>query len=110
MVADAGAYVQMLVSVIKMVTVIEECITEEQRSVVRLFFFCGKKDSMQRTFFIKCFLFKVESVCHVKRFTTGSKNCHLGGKHFAEDEDVETEDRKWLRQKPTTSMLRVWTH
>jgi hypothetical protein len=33
-VADAHAHVQRLVSVVKMTTVLEECITEEQRSVV----------------------------------------------------------------------------
>jgi hypothetical protein len=32
------------------------------------------------------------SVCHVKRF-------HLGGKRFADDEEVETEVRKWLSQQ-----------
>jgi hypothetical protein len=34
-VADAYAHVQMLVSVVKMATVLEEFINEEQRSVVR---------------------------------------------------------------------------
>jgi hypothetical protein len=38
---DAHSHVQRLVSVVKMVTVLEEYIREEQRSVVRLF--CGKK-------------------------------------------------------------------
>jgi hypothetical protein len=33
------------------------------------------------------------SVCCVKRFP-------LGGKRFADDEEVETEVRKWLRQQP----------
>jgi hypothetical protein len=37
----------MLVSVVKMATVLEECNTEEQRLVVR---FCGQKDSMQFIF------------------------------------------------------------
>jgi hypothetical protein len=35
-IADAHAHVQRLVSVVKMATVLEECSTEEQRSVVRL--------------------------------------------------------------------------
>jgi hypothetical protein len=35
-VAEAHALVQRIVSVVKMATVLEECITEEQRSVVRL--------------------------------------------------------------------------
>jgi hypothetical protein len=51
-----------------MATVLEEFITEEQRSDVR---FYGQKDSMQRIFIKKCFLFMVRSVYRVKRFTTG---------------------------------------
>jgi hypothetical protein len=39
-VSDAHAHVQKLVSVVKMATVLEECITEEQRSVE--LFFVGK--------------------------------------------------------------------
>jgi hypothetical protein len=34
----------------------------------------------------------VGRVCHVKRF-------HFGGKRFADDEEVETEVRRWLRQQ-----------
>jgi hypothetical protein len=67
-VADAHAHVQKLVSVVKMATVLEECTIEEQRSVVR---FCRQKDSMQRTFIKKFFLFAVRSVCCLKQFTTG---------------------------------------
>jgi hypothetical protein len=37
-------------------------------------------------------MFMVGCVCHVKRF-------HLGGKHFADDEEVEMEVWKWLRQQ-----------
>jgi hypothetical protein len=74
-----------------MATVLEECIAEEQGSVVR-FNFCGQKDSMQRIFINKYFLFTVGNVCSLKRF-------HLGDKHFADDEEDETEVRKWLRQK-----------
>jgi hypothetical protein len=29
----------------------------------------------------------------------GPLKCHLGGKRFADDEEVETEVRKWLRQQ-----------
>jgi hypothetical protein len=75
-----------------MTTVLEECITEDQRSGER--FFVGK-----RVFLKKCFLFTVGSVCRVKQFTTGSRNYHLGCKRFADDEEVETEVRKWLRQQ-----------
>jgi hypothetical protein len=55
-----------------MATVLEECTIEEQRSVVR--FFCGQKDSTQRIFITKYFLFMVGSVCRVKPFTNGSRN------------------------------------
>jgi hypothetical protein len=47
---------------------------------------------MQRIFINKCFLFTVGNVCRVKRF-------HLGGKGFADDEEVEKEVRKWLRKQ-----------
>jgi hypothetical protein len=70
LVADAHAHVQRLVSEAKMATVLGDCTTEEQRSVVCFFF--GQKDSMQRIFIKKYFLFTVGSVCRVKRFTTGS--------------------------------------
>jgi hypothetical protein len=87
-VADAHAHVQRLVSVVKMATVLEECINEEQRSVfVFLLCVCGKKDSMQRIFVKKCFLFILGSDCRVKRF-------YLGGKCFSDEEKVETEVRK----------------
>jgi hypothetical protein len=58
---------------------------------------------MQRIFTKKRLLFVLGSVCCVKRF-------HLGGKRFADDEDVDAEVRKWLRQQSKTSMLRVSTH
>jgi hypothetical protein len=57
------AHVQRLVSVVKMATVLEGYTNEEQRSVV---LFCGQKDSKQRIFIKKYFLFTVGSVCHVK--------------------------------------------
>jgi hypothetical protein len=72
-----------------MATVLEGYITEDQRSVLR---FRGQKDSVQRIFIKICFLFMVGSVCRIKRFTTG-------GKRFAEDGEVETEVRKWLRKQ-----------
>jgi hypothetical protein len=72
-----------------MVTVLEKFIIKEQRSVVS---FCGQKNSMQKISIKKCFLFMVGSVCHVKQFTTG-------GKRFADDEEVEMEVWKWLRQQ-----------
>jgi hypothetical protein len=47
---------------------------------------------MQRIFIKKCFLFTVGSVCRVKQFS-------LDGNRFADDEEVETEVRIWLRQQ-----------
>jgi hypothetical protein len=70
-IVDVHTHVQRLLSVVKMVTVLEECATEEQHSVVC---FCGQKDSMQRIFIKKYFLFMRGSVCHVKPFTTGLRN------------------------------------
>jgi hypothetical protein len=65
---------------------LEDYATEEQCS-------CGQKDSVQRILLKKCFLFILGSVCRLKRFITGSGN-------FADDEEVETEMWKWLRQRP----------
>jgi hypothetical protein len=47
---------------------------------------------MQSIFINKCFLFRVGSVCSVKRFTTGCKR-------FADDEEIKTEVQKWPRQQ-----------
>jgi hypothetical protein len=47
---------------------------------------------MQRIFIKKSFLFMVGSVCWVKW-------CSFGGKHFADDKEVEMEAWKWLRQQ-----------
>jgi hypothetical protein len=61
--------------VVKMATVVEDRTTKEQRSVA-IFFGGGrvKKDSVQRIFIKKCFLFTVGSVYRVKRLTTGWRN------------------------------------
>jgi hypothetical protein len=50
---------------------IEECY---RRAAFYCMFFCGRKDSTQRIFIKKCFLFTVGSVCRVKRFTSESRN------------------------------------
>jgi hypothetical protein len=47
---------------------------------------------MQRIFMKKCSLFKLRSVCRVKQF-------RFRGRHFADDEEVETEVSKWLRRQ-----------
>jgi hypothetical protein len=66
------AGLQRLVSVVKMVTTLEEYTIKERCSIVLLFL--GQKDSRQKIFIKKFFLFTVGSVCCVKPFTTGSRN------------------------------------
>jgi Tat protein secretion system quality control protein TatD with DNase activity len=84
--------VQRLVSVVKMVTVLEECPTEEQSSVVH--FFYGQKDSMKRISIKKGFLFMVRSVCHVKWFTTQLRNSL---KDVQKSQMMPNQVQKWLR-------------
>jgi hypothetical protein len=69
-VGDAHAHVQRLVSVVKMAIVLEECNTEEQRSVA---VFLGGKMTQCEGFTKKYvyIMFTVGSVCLVKWFTTG---------------------------------------
>jgi hypothetical protein len=55
-----------------MATVLEECITEEHRSVVRFFF--RAKGLNAKDIHKEMFLFMVGRVCRVKRFTTGPRN------------------------------------
>jgi hypothetical protein len=74
-----------------MATVLEECTTKEQRSVVR---FLRAKGLNAKININKYFLFTVGSFCRVKQFAFGSKS-------FDDDDDEEckTEVRKWLRQQ-----------
>jgi hypothetical protein len=51
---------------------------------------------MRRLFIKKCFLFKVGSVCHVKRFTTGSRNSL---KDVRKSQMMPEQVRKWLREQ-----------
>jgi hypothetical protein len=87
-----------------MVTVLEDCTTEEQRSVVRFFSAKGlnAKDINKEMFSVyggKCLSCKAVHSWVEKR-----------GRRFADDE-VETEERKWLRQQSKDScMLQVSTH
>jgi hypothetical protein len=76
-----------------MATVLEEYITEEQRSVVRFLWAKGlnAKDIHKEIFPVyggKCLSRKVVHIWVEKR-----------GKLFADDEEVEMEVRKWLRQQ-----------
>jgi hypothetical protein len=82
-VADAHAHVHRLVLLVKMVTMLKECTTEERRSVVRLLWVKGLsvKDIHKEMFPVcggKCLSRKAVQPC---------------GKRFA-DEEVETEKRK----------------
>jgi hypothetical protein len=58
-------------------------------------FFCAQKDSMQRIFTNKYFLFTVGSVCRVKRFTIGSRDSL---KYVRKLQMMQNQTRKWLRQ------------
>jgi hypothetical protein len=69
-----------------MATLLEEYTTEKQRSVAR---FLWAKELNAKDIHKEIFLFNVGSVRRVKRF-------HLGGKYFADDEEIETEVRKCL--------------
>jgi hypothetical protein len=86
-VADAYEHVQRLISVVKMATVLEECTTEEQRSVVHL---RGRTKGLNAQN-IHNNLFVVGKCSSLKAVPPWWKN-------FA-DEEVETEMRKWLRQQ-----------
>jgi hypothetical protein len=74
-IADAHVHVQMLVSVVKMATVLEEYTTEEQRSVVHFLWAKGPsvKDIHKEMFPVyggKCLLFKPVHNW-VKKFSQG---------------------------------------
>jgi hypothetical protein len=58
----------MLLSVVKMATILEECTIEEQRSVVRFSFV--DKGLNVKDIHKKSFLFTEGSVCRVKQFTS----------------------------------------
>jgi hypothetical protein len=82
LVADANAHVQRPVSVVKMETMLEECTTEEQ--VLFCVFFLGKMTRCQCQEMIPVYGGKGD--CHL----FGPLRNHLGGKHFTDDEEVET--------------------
>jgi hypothetical protein len=72
---------------------LEEYAIEEQRSVMRC---CGQKDSLQRIFIKKCFLYTVGSICRLKQFTTGLKNSL---KDVRNSQMMPNQVQKWLRQQ-----------
>jgi transposase len=88
-----------------MVTVPEECITEEQSSVVR---FLWPKRFNAEDIHKKCFLFTVGSVCCVKTVQNWVEKFSQGRSKVADDarsgRPVET------ATEAKTSMLRVSTH
>jgi hypothetical protein len=77
-----------------MATMLEECTTEEQGFVVP--FFCGQKNSMQRMFIKKYFLFIVAIVCRVKQLKTGSRNSL---EDVRKSQMMPDQVRKWLKQQ-----------
>jgi hypothetical protein len=77
-----------------MATVLEMCITEEQPSIVP---FWAKGLNAK---YIHKEIFPVYGWKYLsRRVTTGSARNHLGGKRFSDQEEVEKEVRKWLRQQ-----------
>jgi hypothetical protein len=77
--------------------------------------FCGQKGSMQRVFIKKCFLFTVESVCRLKRFTTGWQTFHWWRRGWNEGAEVaETTVKRllccWFRRtgKAMGQMYQCW--
>jgi hypothetical protein len=89
----ANAHVQRLVSVVKMAIVLEDCTIKEQCSVVCFLWAKGlsAKDTHKE-------MFPVYGGNHLP-----CKAVHNGvekhGKCFTDDEEVETEAWKWLRQQ-----------
>jgi hypothetical protein len=87
-----------------MATVFEKCTTQEQCSVVH--FLCAKRHNSKNI--------------HKEMFPVYGGKClwrkavhkwfEKHGKRFADDEDVEMEVWKWLRQQSKTSMLWVLMH
>jgi hypothetical protein len=88
-----------------MATVLEDCTFEEQHFIVRFFWAKGlnSKDINKEMFPVyggKCLSCK------------GVHNwVEKHGKRFADDEEVETQERKWLRQQSKDSyMVQVSAH
>jgi hypothetical protein len=92
-VADGNAHVQRLISVVKMATVLEECTTKEQRYVVRFLWARGLNANHSHKEMFPVYGGKCLSTKAVHKWV---EKC---GKSFADDEEVETEVRKWLRQQ-----------
>jgi hypothetical protein len=78
--------------------------TEEKRFIVRSF--CGQKDPVQRVFIKTCFLFTVGSVCHIKRFTIGSRNVA----NVSLMKSLKRRCGSGRDDSQKTSLLRVSTH
>jgi hypothetical protein len=92
-VTDANSHVQKLVSVVKMAAMLEVCTTEERRTVVRFVWTKGlnAKDIHKEMFPVyvgKCLSRKAVHSWIEKR-----------GRRCADDEEIDTEVRKWLRQQ-----------
>jgi hypothetical protein len=86
-------YVQRLVSVVKMATVFEVYITEEQSSIVRFLWAKGlnTKDIHKKIFPV----YGGKGLSSTEVHNWAKKR----GIISADDEEVETEVRKWLRQQ-----------
>jgi trehalose utilization protein len=76
-----------------MATVLEEYITEEQSSLVRILWAKGLN---ARILVKKCFMFTVGSVCRVKWITAGSRNSL---NDVRRSQMMPDQVRKWLMQQ-----------
>jgi hypothetical protein len=85
--------VQRQVLVVKIATVLEEYTTEEQRSFVRFFWAEGLNAKDIHKEMLPVYGGKCLSCKAIHNWV--EKRC----KRFADDEEVETEVRKWLRQQ-----------
>jgi hypothetical protein len=98
LVADTHVHVQRLVSVVKMATVLEECTTKEQPSVV-LFFFLWAKGLRAKDIHKGMFpVYGGKCLAPIDFHLFGPLKNHLGGRRFTHDEEAGMEVWKWLRQ------------
>jgi hypothetical protein len=85
-------HVQRLVSVVKMATALEKCITEDQRSALRFL----RAKGLNAKHIHKEIFPVYGGVCRLKRFTNGSRNSL---KDVRKPQMMADQARNWLRQQ-----------
>jgi hypothetical protein len=86
-----------------MVSVVKMARSALPKNSVMLYVSCGEKELNVKNIHEEMFPV-YRGKCSLRKACS-----HLDGKHSADDGEVETEMRKWLR-KQKTSVLRVSTH